>query len=180
MYLCDGYLSRHPRDVFKLRIVLDIRYTMIIDECYGAIGAMRPPDAMKVGFAHLLGCVEVNGHWKHWPCLFPQHGPGRKHEREIGLTSWQQEIVDRYPASLLRGLVQSDGWRGTNRVRNRLGKVYTYPRYIFTNNSSGIRGIFAAACDAFGVRWAMTNWNRIAVSRSADVAKLDAVIGPKR
>ena len=25
--------------------------------------------------------IVCSPHWKHWPCLFPQHGPGRKHER---------------------------------------------------------------------------------------------------
>ena len=29
--------------------------------------------------------------WKHWPCLFPQHGPGRKHERKIRLEAWQRD-----------------------------------------------------------------------------------------
>ena len=29
---------------------------------------------------------EVASFSKHWPCLFPQHGPGRKHERKIELT----------------------------------------------------------------------------------------------
>ena len=29
--------------------------------------------------------------WKHWPCLFPQHGPGRKHERPIVLEDWQRD-----------------------------------------------------------------------------------------
>jgi hypothetical protein len=40
------------------------------------------------------GCTEVSAYSKHWPCLFPQHGPGRKHERKIELTVWQQELVD--------------------------------------------------------------------------------------
>ena len=107
MYLGDGCISAHPRGVYKLRIVLDIRYPMIIDECYGAMEAMRPPGAMRVGFVHNPGCVEVNGHWKHWPCLFLQHGPGRKHEREIRLHHWQKDIVAKHPDRLLRGLIHS-------------------------------------------------------------------------
>ena len=31
------------------------------------------------------GVVVVQSNWKHWPCLFHQHGPGRKHERPIVL-----------------------------------------------------------------------------------------------
>jgi len=54
----------------------------------------------------------------HWPHLFPQHGPGRKHEREIALAPWQQLIVDRFPGRLLRGLIHSDGCRVENRIRH--------------------------------------------------------------
>ena len=39
-------------------------------------------------------CAVVRVYSNHLPCLFPQHGPGKKHERAIVLESWQQEIVD--------------------------------------------------------------------------------------
>jgi hypothetical protein len=49
-------------------------------------------------------------------CLFPQHGPGRKHERPIVLAGWQQSITRRHPKQLIRGLIDSDGCRsGTSR-----------------------------------------------------------------
>jgi len=38
-------------------------------------------------------CVDVSHFSKHWPCLFPQHGPGRKHNRSIRLEPWQEAIV---------------------------------------------------------------------------------------
>ena len=53
---------------------------------------------------------------KCWPCLFPQHGKGVKHDRPIVLADWQDAIVDEHPDQLVRGLLHSDGWRGTNRV----------------------------------------------------------------
>ena len=43
-------------------------------------------------------CWDVYSFSKHWPCLFPQHGPGKKHQRKIELVPWQQELVDRDPA----------------------------------------------------------------------------------
>src|SRR5438045_240871 len=55
--------------------------------------------------------VDVSAHWKHWPCLIPQHGPGRKHCRPISLTDWQDEIVMADPRRFLRGLIHSDGCR---------------------------------------------------------------------
>jgi hypothetical protein len=121
-----------------------------------------------------IGCLEIVSLWKHWPCLFPQHGPGRKHDRKIELTPWQAEMVARHPQQLLRGLIHSDGWRGINPVGRG------YPRYLFTNFSDDIRQIFCRACDLFGVSWRRSRWNTISVARRKSVEKLDAVIGPKR
>jgi hypothetical protein len=72
--------------------------------------------------------------WKHWPCLFPQHGPGRKHERPILLEDWQREIVERHPGDFLRGLFHSDGCRTRNwatRVVAGERRRYDYPRWEF-------------------------------------------------
>jgi hypothetical protein len=55
------------------------------------------------------GYVEVWIYWKHWPCLIPQHGPGRKHLRRIALVPWQQLIVDRERKAFIRGRIHSDG-----------------------------------------------------------------------
>lgn len=178
LYLGDGCLSEHARGVFRLRVALDKRYPRVIDECRTAIDIVKPGGAP----AHVQdckGCVAVGAYWKHWPCLFPQHGKGPKHLRSIQLTSWQQDIATRHPGLLLRGLIHSDGWRGTNQVTVR-GKKYSYPRYQFVNHSADIRAIFCRACDEFGVAWRRMRWQTISVARREDVAKLDRVIGPKR
>lgn len=182
MYLGDGYLSAMPRGVYKLRIVLDQRYPLIIEECAQAMHDVRPHSDMKVGRVQRIGCIEVNSHWKHWPCLFPQHGRGRKHERRIWLRPWQEQMTEAHPHKLLRGLIQSDGWRGLNRVRRPVAgqmKSYAYPRYQFTNESGDIRRLFCEACENFGVQWRQMNRKTISVARREDVMKLDCVIGPK-
>ena len=179
LYLGDGYIIHQHRGVYKFTVTMDARYTMIMDECAEAMLALRPHSDMKIGRVPQTGCVNIIGHWKHWACMFPQHGPGRKHERPIKLRNWQQDIVDTNPDLLLRGLIHSDGWRGMNRVRSPKGKLYAYPRYQFCNHSDDIQEIFCKACDAFGVEWRQMNrWN-ISVARRASVAKLDEVIGPK-
>jgi hypothetical protein len=75
-----------------------------------------------------------------WAVLFPQHGPGKKHERKIELVAWQLEITHRYTQEFIRGLVHSDGSRCINRFSVKLpsGRVgrYAYPRYFFTNYSA--------------------------------------------
>ncbi|HEV8421560.1 MAG TPA: helix-turn-helix domain-containing protein, partial [Actinomycetota bacterium] len=135
---------------------------------------VRPSADMKVGRVRNPGCVEICAHWKHWPCLFPQHGPGRKHQRKIELYPWQVTIVERHPDRLLRGLIHSDGYRGPNYVNGK-----GYPRYQFSNRSQDIRDIFCGACDLYGVRWRQMNRWVISIARAPDVAKLDRVIGPK-
>lgn len=180
LYLGDGCLSEHPRDVFKLRVVLDERYLNIIGDCIEAIESTA--EGLNVGLIQYQGCLEVNSYWKHWPCLFPQHAPGRKHERDIRLLAWQQAIVDRHPDALLRGLIHSDGWRGNNPVMRHVAgrsKAYSYPRYQFTNESADIKRIFCEACDRLDVSWRRMNRKTISIARRSDVEKLDLFIGPK-
>lgn len=79
IYLGDGCLSRHPSDVFKLRIACDLKYPEIINEIATHIVLAQAND--EVGFVVAEGCVEAYSYWKHWICLFPQHGTGKKRER---------------------------------------------------------------------------------------------------
>jgi hypothetical protein len=183
LYLGDGCISACPRGVYKLRITLDNRYPGIIDESGDAMANVVPAKERVVGSVRRPGCTELVAYWKHWLCLFPQHGVGPKYKRRVGLADWQQLIVDAHPDLLLRGLIQSDGCRAVNKVRSRnhpAAPSYAYPRYLFTNNSDDIRYIFCSACDSIRVSWRQMNWKTIAVSRLADVAKLDGIIGPKR
>jgi hypothetical protein len=163
-----------------LRIACDLKYPDIINEIATHIVIVRGVD--KVGFARSAGCTEVNAFWKHWPCAFPQHGPGRKHKREIELEAWQRRIVGDHPKALIRGLIHSDGNRHINEVARKLisgVKRYRYPRYMFTNASPDILLILTNALDALGVHWTQTTPRDIAVSRRKDVAFLDTFVGPK-
>src|SRR6266540_2512862 len=143
LYLGDGCISELPR-ALRLRLVLDVRYPSIIQEAKRTIGAMHRTG--KVGVLQRAGCVEISSYWQHWPCVFPQHGPGRKHLRRIELAPWQKMITDRQAPCFLRGLIHSDGCRSLNRVNGG-----EYPRYIFTNTSSDILKIFCDACETYGV-----------------------------
>lgn len=120
LYLGDGNLSLCPRGVYRLRIQCCTAYPDLIAECAMAIGEVLPN---KVALMARVGCTEVSSYSKHWICMFPQHGPGRKRERPIVLADWQRRIVDRFPAPFVRGLVHSDGCRVLDRVNNT-----PYPR----------------------------------------------------
>jgi hypothetical protein len=174
LYLGDGCIAACPRNVYKLRIACAARYPELIRQCELAMAEVLPNKVGRIRKTN-EGCWEVYSFSKHWPCLFPQRGPGRKHERRIELTPWQQELVDLDPRPLVRGLLHSDGCRVLNWVNGT-----PYPRYHFSNVSADIRGIFGRACDQLGIEWRPNNpWN-LSVARRASVALLDEFVGPKR
>ncbi|MBH5334337.1 transposase [Streptomyces pactum] len=184
LYLGDGCISGHPRGVYAMRIACADAWPGLITACRDALSRVRP--ANGVCLERKAGCVMVASYSKHWPCLFPQHGPGKKHERRIELEPWQREITDTHPWEFIRGLVHSDGCRITNWTTRVVGgerKRYTYPRYFFTNRSDDIRRLYCDALDRVGVEWKVTRRGaeayNISVARRASVALMDAHIGPK-
>ena len=173
LYLGDGTISRHRKGVFVLRFVMDSRYTGIIAECCEAVAAVMPSD--RVGLMERpYNAVEIRSYSKAWPDFFPQHGPGRKHERKIELAPWQREIVAEYTREFLRGLIHSYGCRVLNRVNGN-----DYPRYFFSQVSDDIRRLFCQACDTLGILYTWNNWKTVSVARAPSVALMDSFIGPK-
>jgi hypothetical protein len=182
IYLGDGCISEHARQVFRLRLFLDLRYPLIIDECEAAIRSVAPRSKVHRMFrrSHYIersdpSHVELSAFSKLWPCLLPQHGPGRKHARPIVLTNWQRALVQRHAGKLLRGLIHSDGCRFIN-----TGRDWICPRYAFSNKSSDIRRIFCDACDLLGLRYTFAKETVVYVSHRADVEAMDSFVGPKR
>jgi hypothetical protein len=183
LYLGDGCISASgggSKAVWRLRIVCCDAWPGLIGECVRAMRAVRP--ASKVLMQQRQGCTEVSSYSKHWPCLFPQHGPGKKHGRKLELAAWQQAMVDRHPGDFARGLFHSDGYRGMNRVRRMSPdgeRWYEYPRYLFTNESADILRFCGQALDRLGVQWRFARWDVISVARRDAVARLDEFVGPK-
>ncbi|TRV79159.1 helix-turn-helix domain-containing protein [Streptomyces sp. 130] len=185
LYLGDGCISAHSRGLgYYLRIVCADAWPGLIEECRNAIAAIHPSSAAYL--VQKQGCVAVTSYSRHWPCWFPQHGPGKKHHREIALAAWQQDIVDAHPWEFVRGLIHSDGCRITNwatRVVAGERKRYEYPRYFFSNKSDDIRKLFSDTLTAVGVEWTTlargSDPFNISVARRASVALMDAHVGPK-
>lgn len=173
MYLGDGYIARSHRGVWRLQITSDQRYVGIIDECARAMEAIMP--GKRAGrYQRKSACVDVAMYSKHWPCLLPQHGPGRKHHRLIRLEPWQEALVDEAHESYVRGLIHSDGCRV---IANDRGVKSI--RYHFSNRSDDIKGLFCRSLDALGITWTRPDDRGIAVYRKVAVARLDDFIGPK-
>jgi hypothetical protein len=181
LYLGDGCISAGPRGVYRIRVNLDLAYPGIVEECEAAIRAVAPRSRTyrllrKSNYTDNPepSLVEVSAYSRAWPCFFPQHGPGRKHERTIELVDWQEALVRRHAESLLRGLIHSDGCRFINTGRGG----WTCPRYVFNNKSDDIRRIFSEACALLGLRHTFAP-RAVYVSRKADVLRMDEFIGPK-
>jgi len=167
-----------------LSIACDAAYPGIIDEVATAIRTIASGSRVHVNRRRASAAVAVVAGFRLWPDAFPQHGPGRKHERRIALADWQSKITGRQPEALLRGLIHSDGCRSVNRFRTTLpsGRLaeYAYPRYFFSNLSADIRAIFCRHCDLLGIRWTRSNPRNISVADRRSVAQLDRFVGPKR
>jgi hypothetical protein len=180
-YLGDGHITVERRGVYALHVYNDRSYTALNAHVLDLMRTVKP--GSRPHTREVPGCVISTVSWKHWPCLFPQHGPGRKHERDLVLADWQREIVERHPADLLRGLFHSDGCRANNWTRRMVAgemKRYDYPRWQFTNNSPDIRRWCCEALDRVDVPWRQSSWKTISVSTRAGVARLDELLGLKR
>ncbi|MFJ6660099.1 transcriptional regulator [Streptomyces sp. NPDC091377] len=185
LYLGDGCVSPGMgRTGYFLRIACADSWPGLIDACAAAVEAISPGG--KSWRVQAVGCTSVVGYSVHWPCFFPQHASGKKHERRIVLEPWQQQIVDANPWEFIRGLIHSDGCRITNwttRVVAGVTKRYEYPRYFFTNKSEDVLRLFTDVLDALGVQWTACPRSggafNISIARKASVALMDQYIGPK-
>ncbi|NEA33017.1 helix-turn-helix domain-containing protein [Streptomyces sp. SID13031] len=180
-YLGDGHIVAAKRGVYTLQIANDQKYMTLSEEVAATMRLVKPTASPCLRGGSTATRIEVR--WKHWPCLFPQHGPGRKHLRKIELADWQREIVAKYPEKLLRGLFHSDGCRIVNwTTRSIVGgemRRYEYGRYMFSNESEDIIGILTDALDRLAIPWRLPRRNLVAVSRKEGVEALDRFVGVK-
>ncbi|MEU6160487.1 helix-turn-helix domain-containing protein [Streptomyces sp. NPDC047130] len=185
LYLGDGHISHYSQHrVPNLMITCTASWPGLMDECEAAMRAVFPGNG--VCRVRRTGCSNVKVYSRHLYCLFPQHGPGKKHERRIALEPWQRAIVAAHPWEFVRGLTHSDGCRVTNWTTRVVGgepKRYEYPRYFFANKSDDIRQLYCEALDLVGVEWRICarggNPFNVSVARKASVALMDAHVGPK-
>ena len=184
LYLGDGHILVRDGRPRLLRLALDSAYPELIAEAAAAFERIFQPSK-----AHRYRWDDTNKEVVQISNVallvaFPQHGPGRKHDRPIVLLDWQRELTRAHPGALVRGLIHSDGCRTINRFKTKLpsGRVkqYAYPRYFFSNESADIRAIFCEHCELLGVRWSRSNRRNISISDKQSVAILDRVVGPKR
>jgi hypothetical protein len=173
LYLGDGYIVRMAR-TYRLRIYLDSRHGEVVADTETLLRRCFEHNSVGSVSRHAGRMTILSVYSSHLPCLFPQHGPGKKHDRPIRLEKWQQELLERAPWNFLRGCIRSDGCSYINRTGS-----YEYLSYEFSNRSQDILDLFGQTCDAVGVdyrRYAKA----IRVYKRPSVALLEAYVGRKR
>ena len=183
LYLGDGCISPGAR-TSRLRIALDAKYPLIIDETCALLERSFPENRIGRVAAHGGRMFFVSVYSSHLACLFPQHGSGLKHHRSIRLEGWQRTLVEAAPFAFLRGCIRSDGCVFVNRTDVHRPRPYEYLSYQFSNMSKDIVDLFVAACDQVGV---FTRVNRrrnglwmVRINRRASVALIQEHVGLKR
>jgi hypothetical protein len=181
LYLGDGHIVHAARS-YVLAIACADSWPGLLHEAQQAMRCVMPSSSVFLSSQRGVACTYVKSVSKHWPCLFPQHGPGRKHERKIEFIPWQQAIVTKYPGNFARGLIHSDGCRSINRVRRLVldgERWYEYPRYLFVNHSVDILRLCGEVLDRLDVAWRFSKPTTISVAQREAVARLDKFVGPK-
>jgi hypothetical protein len=184
LYLGDGSISHSPRTE-RLRIALDLNCPLIISEAEALLRLCFPFNRVDVVERGVTGaCVNVSLYSSHLVCLFPQHGPGRKHLRKIELEPWQEAHVAAAPWGLLRGLIRSDGCCFVNRTDIHRPRPYEYVSYNFSNMSKDIVDLFVGTCERVGISDCRLNRNRrglwdVRINRRASVASMLEHVGIK-
>lgn len=172
LYLGDGHISSLGRTQ-RLRICLDARYPTIVGDTRALLSRCFPQNEVGQVMFHDGSEVVVHVYSGHLGCLFPQHGPGKKHHRPIRLEEWQQRIVDAAPWAFIRGCIRSDGCVFVNRTGR-----YEYLSYGFANYSSDILDLVEETCVELGLR--PRRYQRaIRLNRRDDVARLLTHVGTK-
>jgi hypothetical protein len=172
LYLGDGHIARTGRSD-RLRLFLDSRYQRIVAEAVALLERSFPGYPVGQVQAHGGTMTVVSLYCTHLRCLFPQHGPGKKHERPIVLEPWQGLLLEREPWRFLRGCIRSDGCVFVNKT----GK-YAYLSYDFKNRSSDILGLFTRACEVVGVEYRRYA-EHVRIYRRASVALMESHVGMK-
>lgn len=142
-YLGDGYINRSGRTCL-LRIFNDSVYPEIISDQIRSLQVLFPHNKVYTVPRSTSRCIAVCLYNNQLPKLFPQHGVGRKHNRDIILQEWQLDIVSRTPECFIKGLIDSDG---SHYMISSTGKY----RYQFTNKSVDIANMYMKVMSELGI-----------------------------
>ncbi len=170
LYLGDGHISL-VRKTYRLRITLDSIYPKVINMAIESLEYLLPDNKVTVHKITNSRAINVTVFSNRLPKLFPQHGEGVKHNRDVSLKQWQINIIDHQP--FIRGLMHSDG----SRYIRTVGK-YQYASYNFTNVSHNIAATCCWALRALNVDFKIVRNGpkiRVNIDKRRSVGILDSI-----
>ncbi len=148
LYFCDGYISTYKTyKAARLQLVNDNQYPLDTLEWQQNIQTIFPDNKVSLYRRLSSNATDVQMYSRKLPDLFPQLGPGKKHDRKIELADWQRVIIEEHPEQFIRACFQTDGCIYLQKV----GK-YAYKRYTFVNKSKDITEIFLYALSLLGIK----------------------------
>jgi hypothetical protein len=174
LYLGDGYINKCNR-TYRMRIALDKKYIELND--FARANMCKIFVNNKVGEINSEGCIYLSVYNNELQEIFPQHGPGCKHNRKINLLKWQSEIL--INVEFMRGLIHSDGCFYKEIINNK----YHYDRFMFSNKSADLHELFQSTCDKINLEYDFQHkgdgiW-QTRISKKDSVNKLKQIIGTK-
>ncbi len=172
IYLGDGHITFMERTQ-RLRIALDAAHPRIVEETDALLRRGFPENRVSRVLADRGHTVVLHVYNSHLFCLFPQAGPGKKHDRRLKFEAWQRDRIAAAPWSFLRGCIRSDGCVFINRTG-----PYRYLSYGFYNLSPEILALFVETCHSLGLRPCVYA-KAVRLNRRDDVARLLEHVGRK-
>jgi hypothetical protein len=164
LYLGDGYIVKMDR-TYRLRIYNTVQYDNLNKYIICELQKMFMKN--KVNYVNFKTYLSIYVYSNNLPIFFPQHGSGKKQDREIVLFDWQKEIISY--KHLFAGLLHSDG------------SIYferTYKMCDFTNKSEGILSIFKLCSLKLNLNYTVTK-DRIHIRNRPNMKWIDENIGDK-
>jgi len=171
MYLGDGYIDKMRR-TYRLRIFLDSRQDLVIEECIKNLKILFPNN--KINFYKFKdNYVSIRVYSNNIPILFPHIGSGAKHNRNIEFEDFQKNNIIK--KSLMIGLFHTDG--SFYMAKDK------YPRYMFTNKSKQIIDIFCECLKEYEIypkiRIRKNGIYDVQIQNKKDVNTLYSILGEK-
>lgn len=174
LYLGDGYINKCER-TFRMRIALDKKYIKLNE--YAVDNMKKLFIENKVGIVNYENYINISVYNSQIPNLFPQHGKGVKHSRDVSLKKWQKDIS--ISEELIKGLIHSDGCFYKETIKNK----YIYERYVFSNKSEDLHEIFQNLCEELDIDFDFQNKgdgsSNTRIAKKESVEKLKNIIGTK-
>lgn len=150
-YLGDGHISQLARTQ-RLRIFSGTAHPSIIKDQVKALNVLFD-NVVNNKKSNTCNMEVITVHNAQLDIYFPQHSLGKKHDRDVSLKSWQQDIVDKEPECFVKGLIDTDGCLYDNGryVKDDGEKTYL-PSYQFTNKSKDILKMYTDVLDKLDIR----------------------------